>query len=401
VKITSNICALAAAAALLTGCGGGSNGGAVPSTTQVSLASDKLQLAVGTAFNAADGTTGINVVTTFRQSNGLSAVLANTPSITGPAGFTVPSGLGGAYGATNVDIGTASITGSPQVNRTVAPVMSTLGTFTGAFSYGLAPLNSDQSPTYGYFPGNPNQTPGNGFANSSYNGAGIRAGAPWVPAGSFSSGLLPWWPLPIGALPANQGLYVLGPPAVPFFRNGGSPGGFAGYSPGFTAFEITPVAGTYTESVKITSSNAPAQTFTAPATLTSTAALPAPVVAVSGENGGGLTGTVTIGAGVTETMVFIEDTSTGAFYTVPVTGTGAQTWTLPPTLGPCNGTNCQSGAGATPSINAADSYIVTAVSFDYPALEAAPPESTSETPTITGANGQADLSTGLPVSGKY
>jgi len=387
VKLTANICTLAAAAALLAGCGGGNNGGAVPTTTQANLGGDKVQLAVGTAYNAADTSIGLNVVTTFRQPNGFSATLANTPSITGPAGFAVPGTFSGAYGSGNVDAGTATISSSPQVNLSATPVNSTLGTFTGAFSYGLAPLNSDQQGAEGYFPGNPNATPANGFSgNPVYD----------------PNGNLPFWEQPLGAAPASQALFLVGPPAVPFFNNGTFPGGFAGYSPGFTAFEIAPVAGTYTETVKVTPSNAAAQSFTATANLASTAVLSAPVVAVTSTAGGGLAGTVTVGAGATETLVFIRDTSARTFYTVEVTGTGAQTWTLPATLGACNGASCENNAATqAPSLAAGAKYTVQAVSFDYPALEAGPPSNTSQTPTLTGASGQADLAIGLKASGTY
>ncbi|MDQ2866039.1 MAG: hypothetical protein M3R51_07405, partial [Candidatus Eremiobacteraeota bacterium] len=225
----------------IVGCGGTTNNGAVPGTTQVPLSNLKLQVAVGTAFNAADGSTGINVVSTFRQPNGSSGTLANTPSIAGPSGFTVPAGFPGAYG-TNTDIGGGTINSSPQVNVNTAAANTTLGTFTGAFSYGLAPLNSDQQATSSYLPGSPNATPGNGFVGSAYDPTGNE----------------PFWPLPFGAASANQNIYIIGPPAVPFFNDGTFPGGFAGYSPGFTAFEISPKVGSYTMNVAVTPSNAAA-----------------------------------------------------------------------------------------------------------------------------------------------
>ena len=388
MKLT-RVIAAASVAALLAGCGGGgSNGGAVPSTSQTNIGGSKLQIAVGTAFNAADGATGLNVVSTFRGTNGLSATLANTPTITGPAGFTVPAGFAGAYTGTNVDIGTASISGSPQVNVNTTAKNTTLGTFTGAFSYGLAPLNSDQQGVEGYFPGNPNATPVNGFAASNYNylaGAGATA---------------PFWAQPFGA--TTQGTYLVGPPAVPFFNDGTFPGGFAGYSPGFTAFQLTPVAGTYSMNVVVSSSNVASQSFSATSNaLANLTPLPAPVVSGLTENGGGFTGTVTVGAGVQETLVFVDDTTANLFYTVEVSGTGAQAFTLPALLGPCSGKGCQSTSSATASLTVGDSYTVTAISFDYPALEDGPPGNTAQAPTLTGGSGQADLSIGVPVSGTY
>jgi len=390
VKRLSIALAIGTAAALLAGCGGGSsNSGATPPINQPTLANDKLQVAVGTVFNAADGTTGLNVVATFRQTGGGSAVLADTPSITGPAGFAVPAGFPSAYASASIDAGTHSITASPQVNVVTTPTNTTLGTFTGVFSYGLAPLNSDQV-NLGYYPGNANATPGNGYGSDAIYLGGLYGGMPAA-----------WWSMPLGAAAASsQGTYLMGPPAVPFFNDGTFPGGFAGYSPGFTAFDVPPATGTYTMNVTVTTGNGPSPSFSATSNnLTSVAPLPAPVVGALAENGGGLTGPITTSG--TETLVFIEDTTSGLFYTVgPLTASG--TFTLPPSLGPCSGTNCENAAATQkPSLVTGDTYVVTPISFDYPAFEDAPPGNTSQTPPLTGAAGQADISIGVPVSGTY
>src|SRR5215469_7537567 len=82
------------ASALLSGCGGGgiTNGNSFTPTQTPgnTLQSSKIQLAVGTA-RLPDGSTGLNVVTTFRKVGGDSAALVNTPSIAGPSGFKVPT----------------------------------------------------------------------------------------------------------------------------------------------------------------------------------------------------------------------------------------------------------------------------------------------------------------------
>lgn len=420
MKTIHRALSLAAVAALLSGCGGGSNGGAVPSVTQANLGNDKLQLAVGTAFNAADGTTGLNIVTTFRQPNGLSAVAANEPSIAGPSGFMVPAGFPGAYGSVNSDDGTSAIESSPQVAVNKTAATTTLGDFTGAFSYGLAPLNSDNVSSQVYVPGYPNAYPGNGFTSSNYGSAAnyyaslLGASIAVSPAETF-----PFFEEPFGAVGANQSVFLAGPPAVPFFNDGTAPSGFAGYSPGFTAFEVTPVAGSYSMKVTVPTTNGASPSFTATASLTSTASpLTAPVISSVTPTTGGLTGTVTSGAGAVETLVFITDyrfgiNSAGAvalssilYYTVEVKGTGAQTWTLPGTLGPCTSPGCENSPSAqTASLTLGDStsnpvvpadgYTVQAISFDYAALEAGPPSNTSQMPAIAGSNGQADLSIGL------
>lgn len=390
IKILASLIGSTLAASQLAGCG--TNGAAqIPSTSQAPLSQNTLQLAVGTARIGQDsGTVGLNVVVTLRQPNGLTGVLADMPTITGPSGFTVPAGAPGAYTGvvagigSNVDAGTNHISGSPQVPRNNAGLVnSTLGSFTGAFSYGFGPYNCDQNCTNvsAYYPGNPNGSGGNGFGNSTYSGSSMVAAV---------SRFDPTQPLPFfAASPPFD--YLIGPPAVQFFNNGTFPTGFAGYLPGFTTFEITPAAGQYALSVNVAAQNAPAVSYTANATLGSTAALGPISVTFSGSGGGG-SGQVNVPAGVTETEVFIVDGQRDLYYTVgPLTGTGAVSYTLPGTLGPCVGTNCQTGSGATPSIRSGDAVFAAAVGYDYPAFEAGPPGNTQLKPVITGANGQADL----------
>lgn len=378
------------AATQATGCG--TNGNAqIPPITQAPLSQNALQLAVGTARIGQDGNVvGLNVVATLRQPNGLSAVLADQPTLTGPAGFTVSGAAPGAYpsavvSSPNVDAGTAHISGSPQVPLNNANLVnSTLGTFTGVFSYGFGPFNCDQNCTNisGYYPGNPNASGGNGFSSSIYDGSSIvaqalKSGDPTQPLPFFSS---------------DPFDYLMGPPAVPFFNDGTFPTGFSGYSPGFTDFEMTPVSGQYSLTVNVAAQNAKPVTYNATATLGSTAALgPIAVTDFTGSAGGG-TGHVAVPAGVTETLVFIVDEEAGSYYTVgPLTGTGSVAFTLPGTLGPCVGTGCQNGASATPSLTSKDHVAVAAVGFDYPAFEAAPPGNKQQKPAIANANGQADL----------
>ena len=393
VKNIAAILCISIAGALLASCGGGSGGpqSAVPSVHQAPLGSNKLQLAVGTANIGQDGAAGLNVVATLRQPSGLSGVLADTPSLTGP--FTVPAGAAGAYGPGNVDAGSNKITGSPQVNLNATPVNSTLGTFTGVFSYGFGPFNSDQSGA-AYYPGNPNAAGGNGFASSAYEATsmvGAVAGAdPTQPQPFFS---------------ADPMVYVVGPPAVPFFNDGTFPAGLAGYSPGFTVFELTPGTGTYTLSVNAAAVNASSASYSATATLNSAATLGPIAVTFVSDGAGGGSGTVTYPAGVSEAQVFVADAGTGAYFTISLTGLGtaggSATYTLPDTLGACVGKDCQTGASAKPSLNSGDPYFAAAVGYDYPAIEAAPPGNANQTPAIAGPNGQADLTMSPIVSGTY
>jgi hypothetical protein len=377
------------AATQVAGCG--TNGNAqIPPISQAPLSQNALQLAVGTARIGQDGVVGLNVVATLRQPNGLSAVLADQPTLTGPAGFTVSGAVPGAYPSSvvaspNVDAGTAHISGSPQVPLSNANLVnSTLGTFTGVFSYGFGPFNCDQNCTNisGYYPGNPNASGGNGFSSSIYDGSSIVAQA----VGSAD----PTQPLPFFS--SDPFDYLMGPPAEPFFNDGTFPVGFAGYLPGFTDFEMAPVAGQYSLTVNVAAQNAKSTTYNATATLASTAALgPIAVTDFAGSAGGG-TGHVTVPAGVTETLVFIVDEEAGLYYTVgPLTGTGTVAFTLPGTLGPCVGSGCQNSSNAAPSLTSGDHVAVAAVGFDYPAFEAAPPGNKQQKPTIAGANSQADL----------
>jgi hypothetical protein len=203
--------------------------------------------------------------------------------------------------------------------------------------------------------------------------------------------------------------YLVGPPAVPFFNDGTFPTGFAGYSPGFTVFETTPTVGTYNLSVLVPAQNASPVTYTASASLTGTTLGPTSVTFTRDGSGGG-SGTVTVPAGVTETLVYVVDvhiSSSGSasalFYAVgPLTGTGSVAYTLPDNLGPCIGTGCQNGSGASPTLgpSSSDLVFVSAVGYDYPAFEAGPPGNKQQKPTIANASGQADI-TMSPIGGPF
>jgi hypothetical protein len=300
-------------------------------------------------------------------------VLLDTPTITGPAGFTVPAS------GPPADAGTNHISATPQQVPTnppaAAPPASTFGQSGGAFSYGFAPFNSSTTGAAMYPSSNPN-----------VGGNALYTEPMYAPAYSFYGG----------------------PPAFPFFNDGTYPADFAGYSQGFTAFAATPVSGNYSLSVLVPASNAAPVTFNATSTLNAGIVLGVPTISGVTEDGkGGLSGTVTPGSGATETLVYVRDVTQALRYTIgPITGTAAATFTLPDNLGPCNSPGCGK-SDTTPSIASAtattpgDTYQIYAVSFDYPAFEAAPPISTSATPTITGPNGQADLSVSAKFAAAY
>jgi hypothetical protein len=378
------------AGVLLASCGGG--GVAEPNVRQANLTANKLQLAVGVA-TFADGTQGLNVVSTFRQPNGLSATLVNTPSLSGPFVNSAPAGascpgssfvaglVGRAYlagfaeldqtftvtGAAGSDAGTHTISGSPQVAPGNPVPCTSLGEGGGVFAYGLTLQNAtvDQttnvSPKY-FYP------------------------QPLFAPGSQS-------PIP----------YVGGPPAYPNVRTGAYPSGFAGFPQGFLTFAVgAPPPGTYTLGVAVPAANALSASFSATGSITSATGLPAfgaaPTVTEDANGDGGLTVAFVAPAGVTESIVDIVDVgpSSGSsappngaaplYYTIVAHGSGAQVVTLPPTLGPVapNGT-------ASPSLLPGDDYTVTVIGANYPLFEAGPPGNLQPTPQIAGANGQADI----------
>ncbi len=345
---------------LAVGCNNGSSG-TTTDTNVINLANSKLQLAVGTA-TFPDGSINLNAVATFRQPNGLAPVLLDTPLLTGPAGFAVPS-----TADAGTDAGTNHISGSPPTKTGQTPVASTFGQAGGVFAYGFEPNNTAV------------------IAAPSYLAYGATGdGAPFYAAQFTTFAATPGWPFPCAQ--GDCVPFLGGPPFYPYSANGTYPVGFNGFPEGFTTFAVKPVAGAYTLSVNVPSGGSSGTTIRAPgANLSSLAGLgPFPVPSFAEDGAGG--GTVSINApgGATETIVNIVDITTPAFYTLELLA-GTSTEGLPKNLGPAP-------VGTTaPSLKAGDTYIVTAIGFDYPAFEAAPPANIMQTPAIAGTNGQADL----------
>ncbi len=169
-----------------------------------------------------------------------------------------------------------------------------------------------------------------------------------------------------GQAPGTNGVGGFPPAYTPASANG------AGYATGFILTGAPPTAGSY--GIKtVVSANGQNQTYGAGATLPATPTVlgneAAPSYASGGATGGG-TFTVSVPAGVTETLVVVLQ-GTSEVATAKTTGTTA---TLPSnTLVP--GT----------------SYTAFAIGADYPLVEAGPPANTSMTPKLTGAGGTSDL----------
>ena len=413
------------ASALLAGCSGGNNGGPPISSTNP-LTSGTLQLAVGTANLYGTGT-GLNVVTTYRQASGLSAVLVDTPTISGP--FTLPAAgaAGGGVDAYStlpdgpsveeVAVG-GEITGTSQFitagtpacdqttpctvpnnqtggTSTVAPNTSTFGTSGGVFTNGISPgNNTSNGVAASYVP----------YTEPLFD---TTSGNAFVPFGGP-----PAFPGDANGLGLRDGLFNLG-------------AGVLGIPLGFTTFAGVGVkTGSYKLSLTIPTSATSSGTVSTTATLATTATLGAITApALTLDTKGGATFTVTsLPAGVTEELVEIVDLGPGStygvncqgaigaaegagpvYYTILVKAPG--TYTLADTIGPnttvnsgattitpspsiCTAAQNTAAAGAT---TPADVYTVQAIGADYPLYESLYPNSTSETPTIAGAGGQADI----------
>lgn len=300
-----------------------------PPKTIANTAADQLQFQVGTAAYPG-GNVFLNTVVTYRQPNGLSALLDNTPSITLPFTNTAPASV-----AFN-DSGTNRISGTPQTNNGQPSTdPRTFAQSVGAFAYGF--LNSNSSTT--------------GANNSVFYPTANRMpyyGAVHVPA-------------------FTPRAFYIGPPFVANFKDGSLGTTFNGYPSGFTTFALTPTAGTYSLSVGLPNASTPIPTFTATTQLSNLTPLgPFTGTSYTSDGVGGGTVTVTVPPGVTETLIEITDTTAANYYSLVVRGTGPKTATLPPNLG------VVTGGVAGPSIPPGNGVRVIAVGFDYPALEAVP-----------------------------
>jgi len=419
--------AVAAVSALLAGCSGGANG-IPPISSTNPISTGALEFAVGTA-NLYGTNVGLNVVSTYRKAGGLSNVLVDTPTITGP--FTLPasSAAGGEGfdpystlpgGPSKEEVAAkATITGTSQSLHpgtpvcvqvtpcidsgvSVPPNTSTFGQAGGVFVNGISPGNST-----------------NGGVASSY----VPYTEPMydtTPNTFVDFGGPPTFDPDGTGLGLRDGLNSLG-------------AGVLGIPEGITTFaNVVASAGTYTLSVAVPTGVSSYGTVTATANLGSTAVLgtiTAPTLTLDGKGGGTFT-VAALPAGVTEELVQIVDfgplnsmgqslgvscqgpigAAEGAgpvYYTILVKSPGR--YTLADTIGPnttvtqgksvitpspsiCTGKQNTAAAGsATPG----DSYSVQAIGADYPLYESLYPVNTSQTPTLVGAKGQADITISL------
>ena len=445
-------------AGLFAACSAGGTGGPpIQTVNPTSSSYSSLQFVVGTA-NLYNGTLGLNVVSTFRQTNGTSATGVNTPSITGPFGFTAaatPGGgsdpystvLNGGPSLTETSVASPGITGTPQTVAPgtpncdasgsvpsgfvscpsgLAPNTTTFGESGGVFAMGLAPYNHQgfTGQSWSYQP-----YPQPFFPQSTH--------VPFIP-----------WGGPPAFDPDDTGLGERDGLAI----NGGTDSFgdpfFLGVGEGITIFDgVTPRTGTYTLNVAVATvgngGSITTSTVTKTASLGSLALLPtltAPAVTPDGNGDGGATFTASLPAGVTEAYVQIVDFGPNGgpsqsspasnpfncqgprgtafapvYYTFHISNAALTPYQVPATIGPSLATsggasNVQpsptlctaaqnttaNGGAATP----ADDYVVQMIGYDYPVYQAAHSlieATTTQNPQIANASGQADVTISVPM----
>lgn len=272
------------------------------------------EAAVGTVnFNGAAA--GLNVVETFRGSNGYTAVPVNTVTVSGPAGFA------GVAGSGDPGAGAAAVNLGSQFN---------------AFAVGPTGTNLAAADAFGMGPPGSSTTGANAFPEQPQFGDVVGTGL-------------------FGA--SGEARFYGGPPAYP------PPSGTAGFPEVFylvATGAAAPPTGTYTVTSNY-SQNGNAGSKTASPMLASNALLAviaAPTYTTDGAGGGTVHVTVP-GAPVSEAIVNITDTTSGISATVETTTAGAQNLNVPDSLG----------------FKVGDSLTLQAIGFDYDdfGLTAQPP----------------------------
>jgi hypothetical protein len=394
-KLALGLCLIAALA--LGACSQQSAQSALePAYSSCNPLNSTLQFYAGTANVA--GVTGLNTLVTLRQNAGANctagaSLLVDAPTITGPAGFTVP-----AAADAGGDAGTNKISGSIVTSLLTPPAASTFN----------------------------NTTTGNGLATS-------YGFMPSVQQSSLTGPSLQPYALPFYA--GTKLTYIGGPPAfVPPADSGGThtstrdgtfPSGYLGYVLGFVDFQAPPVAGSYGLSVTIPtgqnlqSGNSSYGTETAASSITHVAPLAtwaaAPTFVSDGTGGGTITTNFAGGAGLTEEYIELVDMGPGTtasactanplvvtypiYYTFKV-APGTATVTVPDNIGPAQPGKTQGHTLCTAADNGGatgpggDAVTLYGFAVDYSLFSSAFPQSNGNpAPTITLNAGQADVTT--------
>jgi hypothetical protein len=393
------IISLGAIGFALAGCGASPNQ-SVPN--QVAISSNTLQFAVGTA-NLYGTATALNVVATYRQPNGDSGTLVNSPTISLPA--AIPGALSANAGMAGFDACSTAAT-APAAGETTAitstsqapfsTAVTSFGQSGGVFGIGIEPYNAtgqgDCTPAGTSSTGTP-------FQVAPYPVPLYDTASPSYAAGADPNVFVPWGGPPDFLLTGSSSSVV---------GNGNYPAGTAGVGEGIDVFAgIAPVAGgSYTLSLSIPTTTAgtstPSKSATMPAALKilGLAAAPAYVPDVAGDGGGTFPtfampalatqaylqitdyGPATAGAascngsGTTSNATVGNMVGNPVYYTRFATATGSLT--LPPLVGPggtpsvCTAAqNTATNGAATP----ADTIAIQVIGFDYDLYHASYPAS--------------------------
>jgi len=384
------------AALSLAACSG--SGTSPVGTNQENIASNVLQLAVGTA-NIYGTSTGLNVVATYRQPhNGLhpgdSALAVVTPTFGGPSALPATAGAVGNFfstietGPAPIELGTHNMTGTAQTQSSPT-TFGTAGTISGL---GIEPYNYN----------NQNGVPATivPYAQPLYDPGVCTTSS----CGADPNVFVPWG----------------GPPAFPNIRNV-SNAGQLGQEEGLDVFMgVKPAAGPYTLSLTVTPQNAATFSTSKSAAIASVATVlpaitpPTPTL----DNAGGGTFHAALGGGITEAYVQIVDVGPPSSSSAPVSscngssGGGPTYYTVLLRAGATTGSLTDSlGVGGSPSLCTTaqnvtanpsgknvqgDTFTVQVLAFDYPWFEASYPQSNGNpAPAIVGSAGQSDISISL------
>jgi hypothetical protein len=369
-RLAATLCAATA----LASCSSGSVG-QYPITTVNPVTAGKLQFSIGwatTYTNLNPPAYGLNFVETFRQSNGRSAVQTDTPSVVFPQ-------------ALNNHLVALGLTYNAQFAAPLAALGAGINSGAGATGGDLAKIPSviDSAPS---------------------SGAQIGVGGPPAfpaPADStsfsklFSEGYYEEFPTSTVVTGNANGLGATLPEAEQYFP------------------------GTYKLLVTIPTGQKSTVTTSATATLGG-APLPAyPEPAIVLDGSGGALVTLTVPAGVTETLVTILTTACAPTAAAPspgaspspvvsqaqlytlishVAGPGTDRLTLPDFIAPNGSLAPYHSICSKAEYPAQGASAVNAAGFDYPAFESVYPQSFSQAPTITGTGGRSDITISAPLT---
>jgi hypothetical protein len=432
MKTTSRLITFGAIAFALVGCGS-STTPTTPSTAN--LNANTIEFAVGTVnlFGTANG--ALNVAVAYRQPNGKSATLLNSPTLTLPSAITVAaSAIPASYDACSTVLRgpaageTTSMTSSSQNPGTTA--VTTFGQSGGVFGLGIEPFNAqaqaDCTPAGISATGVPFQVPP--YPVPLYD---ARDGAPSIApgvTGAYSGNTDPNLFVPWGGPPAFS-LIDSGNDSV--VGNSHYPTGTKGISEGLDVFQgVAAVAGgAYSLSINVPATNGgttggvtQTASFTLPAALTNLGNATAPAFVPDASGGGTFafvmpagatqaylqitdygpdnTGTVACnGSGTGDTNSAVGNGGGNAiYYTIEATASG--TLTLPDAIGPggapsvCTAALNTAANGGTATD--ADEIAIQVIGFDYDAFDATynnanPSSLTNATPKLFGTTGAADM----------